>query len=56
MRSETLDTFPRASPCLEVDGEVIAQSGAIIRYCGKLAGLYPEADLDAASLTNSSTL
>eukprot|EP00054_Salpingoeca_dolichothecata_P036976 m.9376 g.9376 ORF g.9376 m.9376 type:complete len:618 (-) comp7187_c0_seq1:46-1899(-) len=28
-------------PILEVDGEVLAQSAAILRYAGKLSGLYP---------------
>jgi len=31
----------RQLPVLEVDGKIIAQTGAIARYCGKLAGLYP---------------
>lgn len=29
-------------PVLEVDGEKYAQSNAILRYVGKLTGLYPE--------------
>eukprot|EP00177_Eucheuma_denticulatum_P006469 GFKZ01011783.1.p2 GENE.GFKZ01011783.1~~GFKZ01011783.1.p2 ORF type:complete len:211 (+),score=32.93 GFKZ01011783.1:394-1026(+) len=29
------------SPTLVIDGEQYAQSNAILRYCGKLAGLYP---------------
>jgi glutathione S-transferase len=33
---------------LEVDGRVIAQSNTINRYVGKLAGLYPKDDLQAA--------
>lgn len=28
-------------PVIEMDGEVAAQSGAILRYVGKLSGLYP---------------
>lgn len=28
-------------PLLTIDGEVFAQSSAILRYCGKLANLYP---------------
>jgi prostaglandin-H2 D-isomerase / glutathione transferase len=28
-------------PIMKVDGEVISESGAVIRYCGKLSGLYP---------------
>jgi glutathione S-transferase len=38
----------QAVPTLEVDGEVIAQSNAINRYVGKLAGLYPTDDWQAA--------
>lgn len=34
-------------PILTVDGQVYAQSAAILRYCGKLAGLYPENPLQA---------
>ncbi|CAM9405255.1 unnamed protein product [Chrysoparadoxa australica] len=35
-------------PILEVDGEVIPQSGSILRYVGKISGLYPEDALAAA--------
>eukprot|EP00775_Hariotina_reticulata_P004727 gene4727-4977_t len=35
-------------PVLEVDGKVIAQSGAIDHYAAKLAGLYPSDPLKAA--------
>ena len=35
-------------PILEVDGKVIAQSNTINRYVGKLAGLYPKDDWQAA--------
>jgi glutathione S-transferase len=35
-------------PVMEVDGEVITQSNTLIRYAGKLAGLYPEDALAAA--------
>src|SRR5512145_1188503 len=35
-------------PVLEVDGRVIAQSNTINRYVGKLAGLYPTDDWQAA--------
>ena len=43
------DTMPfQALPVLEVDGKVIAQSNTINRYLGKLAGLYPKDDWQAA--------
>jgi glutathione S-transferase len=43
------DQFPfQALPVLEVDGKVIAQSNTINRYLGKLAGLYPKDDWQAA--------
>lgn len=35
-------------PLLEVDGKVIPQSGAQIRYVGKIGGLYPTDPIDAA--------
>ena len=38
----------QAMPILEVDGKVIAQSNTINRYVGKLAGLYPNDDWQAA--------
>jgi glutathione S-transferase len=43
------DQMPfQALPVLEVDGKVIAQSNTINRYLGKLAGLYPKDDWQAA--------
>jgi glutathione S-transferase len=36
-------------PVLSVDGTVASQSAAILRYCGKLAGLYPKGN-DALAL------
>ena len=36
-------------PILEVDGKVVAQTGAIARYCGKLGGFYPKNDDFAAA-------
>jgi prostaglandin-H2 D-isomerase / glutathione transferase len=43
------DTTPfQAMPVLEVDGKVITQSNTINRYLGKLAGLYPKDDWQAA--------
>ena len=38
-------------PILIVDGETIAQTGAIARFCGKLSGMYPTNDpLKAAKI------
>lgn len=37
----------RCLPVLEIDGEVVTQSNGISRYIGKMAGLYPEDDLQA---------
>ena len=36
-----------ALPVLEIDGAAVTQSNAIGRYIGKMAGLYPEDDLQA---------
>jgi glutathione S-transferase len=42
-------TTPYAAiPVLKIDGKELAQSNAINRYVGKLAGLYPEDALEAA--------
>jgi glutathione S-transferase len=42
------DRYPfQALPVLEVDGKTVAQSNAINRYVGKLAGLYPQDDWQA---------
>ena len=38
----------QAMPVLEVDGKAVSQSNAINRYVGKLAGLYPKDDWQAA--------
>ena len=38
-------------PVLDVDGKIIAQTGAIARFCGKLSGLYPkDNDFKAAQI------
>merc|ERR1712223_1686077 len=37
------------APILEVDGKVVAQTGAIARYCGKVSGFYPKDDDWAAA-------
>ncbi len=43
------DTMPfQAMPVVEVDGKKITQSNTINRYLGKLAGLYPKDDWQAA--------
>ena len=43
------DTTPfQALPVLQVDGKTIAQSNTIDRYVGKLAGLYPKDEWQAA--------
>lgn len=43
------DSMPfQAMPVLEVDGKLISQSNTINRYVGKLAGLYPRDDWQAA--------
>ena len=43
------DKMPfQAMPVLEVDGKSISQSNTINRYVGKLAGLYPKDDWQAA--------
>ena len=43
------DSTPfQAMPVLEVDGQAIAQSNTINRYVGKLTGLYPKDDWQAA--------
>jgi len=40
--------FPlRQVPIMEVDGEIVTQSEPLLRYAGKLAGLYPENALEA---------
>ena len=41
----------RQLPVLEVDGKIVAQTGAIARFCGKLAGMYPsDNDFNAAKV------
>lgn len=35
------------SPTLEIDGVVVTQSNSMLRYVGKMAGLYPEDPLQA---------
>ena len=37
-------------PVMEVDGEIIGQTGAIARYCGKISNLYPDDMLKAAKI------
>ena len=37
----------QALPTLEADGKLVTQSNSILRYVGKLAGLYPRDDVQA---------
>ena len=37
-------------PVLEVNGQIIGQTGSIARYCGKLSNLYPKDDFLAAKV------
>ena len=37
-------------PVIEVDGEIIGQTGAIARYCGKVSNLYADDILKAAKI------
>ena len=37
-------------PVLEIDGEIIGQTGAIARFCGKLSNLYPKNDFLASKV------
>ena len=49
-RMKTDGTFPFGQfPILLVDGEKLAQTAGIARFCGKLAGLYPRNDDFAAA-------
>ena len=37
-------------PILEIDGQIVGQTGAIARFCGKLSNLYPTNDFLAAKV------
>ena len=37
-------------PALEVNGQIIGQTGSLARYCGKLSNLYPKDDFLAAKV------
>lgn len=37
-------------PVIEVDGEIIGQTGAIARYCGKISNLYSNYNINAAKI------
>ena len=37
-------------PVIEVDGEIIGQTGAIARYCGKISNLYSDDNINAAKI------
>lgn len=41
------DTRFNSVPVLEINGTAVTQSNALCRYVGKMAGLYPEDDLQA---------
>ena len=44
----TRDSMPfRCAPVLEIDGVAVTQSNGMLRYVGKLAGLYPDDPLQA---------
>ena len=49
MKDGTLVPF-RQLPILVVEGETIAQTGAIARICGKMSGLYPEEIIEAGKV------
>ena len=49
MKDGTLVPF-RQLPILVVEGNTIAQTGAIARICGKLSGLYPEEMIEAGKV------
>ena len=49
MKDGTLVPF-RQLPILVVEGQTIAQTGAIARICGKLSGLYPEEMIEAGKV------
>ena len=37
-------------PVIEVDGEIVGQTGAIARYCGKISNLYSKDNINAAKI------
>jgi len=37
-------------PVIEVDGEIIGQTGAIARYCGKISNLYSNDNINSAKI------
>mgnify|MGYP001214044266 FL=1 len=37
-------------PVIEVNGEIIGQTGAIARYCGKISNLYSDDNINAAKI------
>ena len=46
----------RQIPVMEVDGQVVGQTGGISRFCGKLSGLYPKNDDMLAATTDITNL
>lgn len=48
MKLKTGGKLPFGSiPVMEIDGDMVAESDAMLRYVGKLTGLYPENLVDA---------
>jgi len=47
-----INKFSRQVPALKVEGKVLGQSSAIMRFIGKLTGLYPT-DAVTAALVDS---
>ena len=47
---DTIDIPFHQLPVLEIDGNILGQTGAIARYCGKLTNLYPKDDYLAAKV------
>ena len=46
----------RQVPVLEVDGELITQTNSMLRYAGKMTGLYPEDPLEALHCDEAMTM
>jgi glutathione S-transferase len=46
----------RQVPVMEIDGELITQTNSILRYAGKMSGLYPEDPLEALHCDEAMTM